>query len=403
MPDPRIQRRAVTYAIPLALLIAHSAGAAPAARPTRIVILGVAHSGAQLVAPAQQPAAFRAFIDRVKPDAICIERAPEEFARGDFYEFTYEQQDIVVPFARERRIPLYPIDWLPRGDDERLAFGIDLEQPPLVRPARGFQSFGTHDAAQLTAKLFFAETAASRAEGRDFASQPPPRPRFDFARRMFLYRTFMQAMRIAAAARRYPGGTVLVVIGSMHKDDIEHVLADEAGVEIAQPSAFGEPTQGELRAALRPADRFMIATFNLLGLQARTAVDWAWLRSIVGELAAAGGHEAPLFAIRLDYLTAKLAPADALARYEALDHATAATETFHWTGVKYASRLDSVFDPFGNVTIKQRIQIEIARLAHALGNDARTQAIADALAAQLSVTQAAQLRAYWKPYVLDLP
>jgi hypothetical protein len=126
---------------------------------TKIVILGVGHSP-QLVAEGYQPAVFRAFFDRVKPDAICIERAPQEFARNDYYEFTYEQQYLTVPYAKEHRIPLYPIDWLPTAEDTLLAYNIsDLERPPFVRPKAGFQGFISFtDKADLSLDLFHAET-----------------------------------------------------------------------------------------------------------------------------------------------------------------------------------------------------------------------------------------------------
>jgi hypothetical protein len=399
---PRAFRRA-SPRLALALLavgVSSGARAAPSPAPTRVVILGVTHSGAQLVSRWQQPAAFRAFIDRVRPDGICIERAPDEFARNDFYEFTFEQQDIVVPYARERRIPLHPIDWLPREDDIVLALGIDISKPPMIRPEKNFQAFETLPAAQLQARLFFAEAEASRREGRDWASQPSTPPRADFSRRLYLYRTFLQAMRIARAARQHSGGTLLVVIGWMHKDDIERILADQPGVAIVQPSKFGEPTAAEVRRGVRDSDRFAIATFNLLGLQSGVAVDWDWLRQIVGELGTAS-HEAQLFATRLGYLTHKLSPTEALARYEALERVTAADEMFHWNGVKDRSRIDSTFDPFGNLTVKQRIALEIARLAHQLGQGARAQQIEDQLIARLTPLQAAQLHSYWKPYVID--
>lgn len=77
----------------------------------RCVILGVSHS-AQLLAETYQPAVFRAFFTRVKPEAICVERSPEEFARLDFYEFTYEAQFISVPYAKAHGLALCPIDWV---------------------------------------------------------------------------------------------------------------------------------------------------------------------------------------------------------------------------------------------------------------------------------------------------
>ena len=73
---------------------------------TEIVVLGVAHAG-MLVAESYQPAVLRAYIDRVQPDAICVERSPEEFARGSHYEFTYEIQSLVVPYARAQQIPIW--------------------------------------------------------------------------------------------------------------------------------------------------------------------------------------------------------------------------------------------------------------------------------------------------------
>ena len=58
--------------------------------------------------------------------------------------------------------------------------------------------------------------------------------------------------------------------------------------------------------------------------------------------------------------------------------------------------------PFGKLSVKQRTMLEIARLAHQLGQDARAASIEEALAGQLSPWRATQLRAYWKPFVLDL-
>lgn len=83
--------RSVVVPVVLTAVLSHPTEAQDAAERTRVVILGVGHS-TQLVAERQQPAALRAFFDRVEPDVIAVERAPEEFARGDRYEFTYEIQ-----------------------------------------------------------------------------------------------------------------------------------------------------------------------------------------------------------------------------------------------------------------------------------------------------------------------
>ena len=79
------------------LLMSGAAGAAsrPVDGKTTVIVLGVDHA-AQLVARNDRPALLAAFLAHAKPDAICIERSPEAFARNDYYEFTYEVQDLVV-------------------------------------------------------------------------------------------------------------------------------------------------------------------------------------------------------------------------------------------------------------------------------------------------------------------
>jgi hypothetical protein len=71
-------------------------------------------------------------------------------------------------------------------------------------------------------------------------------PRFDFARRLYLYRTCMQAMRIAQVAKGHAGQTVLVIVGFFHKDDIERILRDFPHIELVQPSTFGEPDEDSI-------------------------------------------------------------------------------------------------------------------------------------------------------------
>ena len=131
----------------------------------KIVVLGVTHS-AQLVNSNFRPAALRAFIKKLNPKAICIERTADEFAKNDFYEFTYEQQFCVIPYAKENSIPLYPFDWMPSPKDFSLVFGdSDLELPQFTRPKtgiKGFIFFG--DSISLKGDLFYADDPAYQKE-----------------------------------------------------------------------------------------------------------------------------------------------------------------------------------------------------------------------------------------------
>jgi hypothetical protein len=64
--------------------------------------------------------------------------------------------------------------------------------------------------------LFAAETVAAREPIRQWYDQPRQSGERDFPRRLGLYWTYMQAMRIKAVARTHPGATILIVIGQMH-------------------------------------------------------------------------------------------------------------------------------------------------------------------------------------------
>lgn len=379
--------------------------AAPA-NVTEVVILGVDHS-AQLINRRQQPAAMRAFFEAAAPSAICIERAPERVARGDHYEFTYEIQDVIIPWAREKNLPLCPFDWLPSPEDSALALGIaDLESMPFLRRESGFQGFLTFpDVRSRTLGLFFAESAEERARHREFYAAYPEAPARDFSRRLFLYRTFMQARRIAAAARNYPGRRMLVVVGVMHKDDIEGVLSAYPWVRVVQPSAIAaEPDAAAIARQTRPEDLAAIASFNLLGVQWRDQnLDRGWMGETVTALRRQRpGAESDLFAARLAELEG--APArTSLAEYLRIAGA-AGDAAFTYTGVRDRSRIDSFFDPFGNLNVAQRASVEAARVHHALGERDAAEAIRQRLRQGLDgELKRLQLDGYWARYVAVTP
>ncbi|SDZ04301.1 hypothetical protein SAMN04487939_11340 [Lysobacter sp. yr284] len=376
-----------------------AAAPAPQARPpspTTVVVLGVDHA-AQLVSPRDRPALLDAFLDRAKPDAICIERTPEAFARGDFYEFTYEVQDLAVPFARRHGIELCPIDWEPPVEDQRLGFGLALDAPPELRPLKGLFGLLSFAGASLQRDLFHADDPAKLERVTHWAATPAAKAGNDLPRRLYLYRTYLQAQRIAAAARAHPGGRVVVVVGEFHKRDIEAILADAAGIRVVQPSSLGRPSEAEAAAHDRPEYQAAIAGFNLLGVQAASgAVDYAFVGRALAALEAAGATpQTRLLRVRLERLQGRIGRAEAVARYRAIA-AEAGDARFAWTGVKDATRVDSWFDPFGNLDVRRRALLEAAREAQAGGDAAAAAGWLDACAAGLSPRQQAQLRGYWQ-------
>lgn len=371
---------------------------------TKVVVLGVEHS-AQLLTGAYQPAAFRAFFDRVAPDVIGVERSPDQFARNNHYEFTYEIQHLTLPYAREHRKLICPFDWVPPTEDQLLGWGFDLESLPFLRRTGGFKGFLTFtDPKVLERSLFYAEHDDVRMAIRQWYESPAANTSQDLPRRLFLYRTFMQARRIVAAAAAAPGGIVLVVVGAMHKQDIEEILGDDPGLSIVQPSAFGMPTPEEINSQVRANDFFAIASFNLLGVQSRTGVmDKSWVEHVVEWLESESpGPEASLLSTRLSVLSARLSPAEAIRSYTEIRETCPSETGFTWTGVVDSSRLDSYFDPFGNLGIRQRATLELARERIKVGDVSGAESAREEVMEDLLPLQRQQLLGYWQEYVEDM-
>jgi hypothetical protein len=380
------------------LTLSSLAAALSPPRPTRVIVLGVDHS-TQLVARGDQPAALEAFLARAKPDAICVERTPDKFARNDFYEFTYEVQSVVVPYARRSGIDLCPVDWEPSHEDQLLGFGIDLEAAPEIRPAKGFQQFLTFpEATTLQRRLLDADDPDKVAKVTQWAATPAATTANDLPRRLYLYRTYMQAKRLAQAAKAH-GGTVVLVVGEFHKRDIEAILASDTTIELVQPSTIGEPDAAAIAQHDRREYRLAIATFNLLGAQAKTGnMDFAWLREVVAQLEQEGDTpEVQLLATRLALLEKRIDSKEAIARYTRIAmFDVGGGLRFTWNGVKDRARVDSYFDPFGNLDVPRRALLESAREWYRLGKTAKGDALRAKVAEGLSPRQRTQLDAYWQ-------
>ncbi|MDT3454363.1 hypothetical protein ROV96_09965 [Stenotrophomonas pavanii] len=368
--------------------------------PSRVIILGVDHA-AQLVSSNDSPAMLAAFLDRAQPDAICIERSPEAFARNDYYEFTYEVQDVIVPFARARGVDLCPIDWAPPSEDAKLGFGTDLEAIPQVRPDQGFQGFLSFPRpAQLNRDIFHADTEVNLAKVTQWAVTPSKRAKDDLPRRLYLYRTYLQAKRVAAAAKARPGGTIVVVVGEFHKRDMEAVLSDDNSILLVQPTAIGRPSDAQRAAANRDAYRYAIASFNLLGVQAGTGnINYAFVDEAVAALAqSTPSAEVDLYRTRLDLLRKRITSEQAVERYRTIAIA-AGDARFSWTGVSDNQRVDSYFDPFGNLSVRQRALLEAARELGGSTRMVEAEAIGGTIANELDPAKSRQFQAYFERYI----
>jgi hypothetical protein len=383
-----------------ALLVAAQSPLAPeksrqGAAKTKVIVLGVEHS-AQLVSKTYRAAVFDAFLDRVRPDAICIERDPELAAADYHYEFTYEITDIALPYAAARRLALCPIDWTPTKAEMIVAFRSDLKALPVIRPKESFVTF--RDRTAIHRDLLWAEDRTALGKWDAFADSLQASEEAELARRLFLYRTAMQARRISAAARARQNQTILVLVGAFHERDIENFLKQDASIEVVQAAVFGLPAAAEAARYDTSARRLAVLIFNLLGQQSETGtLDLTWMQENLDAVEGQGGPtlETRLLRIRLDRLIGKLAPAAALSAYRRLiPHADPAA-LFSWSGVRDGSRLDSYFDPFGNATILQRLNLEVARELYALGRPREAEDVKARVEKELPPSKRAQLAGYW--------
>lgn len=334
----------------------------PSAPSTRVIILPVNHSQ-QLVARDDQPGLLTAMIEELKPDVICIENSPDRTVRGEYYDFLYEQTSIILPLARARGIEGQPIDWEPGPDEQKLAFGASLDELPLVRPKSGWGAFLTFSRPEDLRAGFLDPQPDVVAHVKRWAGADPADASTDAPRRLYLFRTLLQAKRLAAVAQAHPGKTVLLVIGEFHKWDIERTLAHDRDIVIVQPAAVFHPDRSAAESVTTPMQRAAILTFNLLGLQSSTGnVDWDWTKSELAALStSAPASERELFALRLEQLTGKVGGEAIIRRYQALLERTPEDARFSWTGNNLPDRIDSYFDPFGNLSVRRRVWLELAR------------------------------------------
>jgi hypothetical protein len=108
-----------------------------------------------------------------------------------------------------------------------------------------------------------------------------------------------------------------------------------------------------------------------------------------------------LLRTRFRALTGRAAPEEALRRYEEVARRAAPDAAFTFTGVVDGTRLDSYYDPFGNLRVGERALVEQARERHKLGQADAARALRDRLLAEgrLSPVQRLQLEGYWDEYV----
>jgi hypothetical protein len=334
--------------------------AAPA--PAQVVILGVSH-GAELINPKLNPGRYRSYIDAVAPDLLLIERDPRRATFGDWYEFTYEQQHIVLPYAREHHIPVVPFGWQPPATDAHAIGMRSLEVPPPVRSRGGFQGMLSFEPEDYKAGFFFADSPDYRQRIANWAYQAKPSGG-DFGRRLYLYRTLMMSAHIAAIARQHPGQRLLVVVGAMHVFDLEGLLGKNPAVALDSTDQYKPGAVEASYQRLNATDCAAIYSVNLLsGAVPADKLPLAWLQTLRPICARQlPGPEMHFYEALTDAAAGLNDRKALLHRLRQLAAEVPAGTPFSWQAAGDRRRLDTVYDPFGRLDLGGRIRLLAMRL-----------------------------------------
>lgn len=362
---------------------------------TNLIVLGVDHS-LQLASEMCHPGIMKSYFEAVKPDVICIERDAESYKNNDFYEFTYEIQEIAIPYANNKGLTIYPFDWVPSQNDQKLAWGIkDILTPKLVR-----DSFLTFSKDALDCDLLFAEQPGVKNRIDSWMDQKRIIGEDDFPRRLSLYRTYMQAMYIKKICKENIGNTVLVVVGYMHKYDIENILANLPYINLQKSSNYNYSIK-ESEIQLDIKDLLAIASFNLLGIQAEKDINIIWINRILNKLIRNDTVEVQLLKVKFDKLRKLISSEIAYERYLKLLYSVNDEHRFTYTGVKYEDRIDSFYDPFGNLSVKNRIILEMIRECNNLKRVVELEKLKNDLVSSLTPYQREQFHIYFNQFLMN--
>jgi len=331
-----------------------------------VVILGVSHS-AQLFVQDYRPAILRGWLANASPDVIAVELTPSRFDSKNYYDFTYEIQGVVIPFANEFGIGLAPFDWEPAKKEGRLMFGFDLFHTPTIRPSRGWRSFlsFTGDESELVKHFYIGDQNSIRKRLEGWMDTPATSPQAEAARRLYLYRTFLQARNIEQIARNNLGKRIVVVVGYMHQPDLERVLASSEVVRLISPSEFSVPEAQTLKQYERNEDLYAIAWANLFSTHSELhGFDTEWIKNVLHEIKGLDeGSEYKILKLKYEQRLSAEVSVSQLISWISLAESISLNDEPSWRGGISETRVDSDFEPFSALSLRQRAFHEAAIVA----------------------------------------
>lgn len=393
-----------TLALIVALGASHTVGASETRTYAEVTVLGVAHS-AQLYKREYRPAALRAWLEGVNPDVIAVEVTQERLQQADFYGFTYEIQDVLIPYAKSNRIEYTPFDWEPSVKDMLTAFRFDLSKYPQIRPEQGWGAFVQFNHETLDKLDFFYTNDSPEIQStKEWAANDTGNINAEAARRLFLYRTHMQARNIERIARENPGKRIAVVVGYMHQADLISLLESSPTVRLRPANAFPLNHVQNADSYDRISDFMAIAWVNLFSVQSELGIyDSLWIADVLSQLEdSMSAEELTMLKLRFAELEGNEELTELRDKWLRLSEILPEDRTPSWRGIISDGRMDSDFDPFARLSLYERAHHEAARISCILGdNESMTESL-NKVEKSLAEKYHAQYLGYWQQRIQNI-
>ncbi len=236
-----------------------------------VLVLGTYHAPAMFHSPAYTPAHIRATLEKARPEVVGVESHPTWFASGRYHVVTWEAEGVAVPFARERGLSVYGVDWKDieawdrKEELDALRETARLEEA-LARsetlPLEMFGAFGRAVSPQVRqgqdemarVDWTFINDVSGDAFGSSQWSGKSPEDE-DFA----APRDRGIAERCSEVMRSHPGKRLVVVIGAHHKPFLDILFSRMEGVRVLKLGRDVElPSEAEIARAWTVEDRIAV-------------------------------------------------------------------------------------------------------------------------------------------------
>lgn len=227
---------------------AQSAEAAPNRQET-ILIIGVEHAPGQFRSEKFSPAHIRATLEAFKPQVLGVESNPEWFANGQFYRSTYEAQHLAVPFARDNKIPVYGIDWIGNLRENDYSWRRHIEQVGNIKKVLespitestpyqyGLSSWSHQIAGEDSPERDFNVLNGSEYGEKSLKWIDEGKSKKGSPQEYMEERDNHIVNYITSVANKHSGSRIAIIIGAMHKADLEHKLRLK-GFRVTGPHSF---------------------------------------------------------------------------------------------------------------------------------------------------------------------